>query len=435
MLAVRRPVGLGATKNRTLEMADEPYYFFVSYARDDGASGAIETFYSDLVEAVRDRRGGPANRVGFLDTTGLQPGAEWPDQLPEELSTCRSFVPILSPTYFDREFCGKEWAVFAGRLKAFNAGRAERARLIQPVQLVAPQYLTGAPAVVSNIQRTHGSYPDEYNAGGLRKLIKLGSDAYGAFVEAFADTLVAAVEGNVLPASPAPDIDAIASAFQLAGTHLVDAGPGAAPTGPRYVHFFFVAAKRSELKGVRQDLQFYGEEGGLDWRPYLPELATEIAIFAQQIATQENLRYESVPVRDDFADALDKAVQRNTIVVVVVDSWTVRLTFYRDLMRKLDDRELDNCIVVVPWNPNDPETTETRDLLVTAIQVAFAKKASRRDPQSFVDGAMSHEQLKTELAKSLVATQARILATREVIRKAEATGVFVNPQFALPPAL
>jgi FxsC-like protein len=416
----------------------QPYYFFVSYARDDrrgDPAGAIERFQRDLAEAVRVRTSWRPDRVGFFETTGLEPGAIWPDELSRELSTCRSFVPILSPTYFDREYCGKEWAVFASRLNAFNDGRRPPAKLIQPVQLVAPQYLNSAPAVVSDVQRTHDTYPDEYNNAGLRQLILLGSEAYERLVEAFAVKLVAAVEGDVLPEGAAPDIRTVESAFQQPGTHLVATHSDATPTGPRFVQFFFVAAKRSELAGVRQDLQFYGEEGGLDWRPYLPELAEEISIFAQQVATQQNLRYESVPLGDDFADALEEAVRRRKIVVVVVDSWTVRLTPYRDLMTRLDDRELDNCIVVVPWNLNDPETADTRDVLVTAIRATFAKKAGRRDPQSFVDSTASHLQLKDELAKSLVAAQARILASHETIRKAEATGVFVNPLIALPPAL
>lgn len=417
------------------------FYYFLSYAREDrnrDSGDTITTFHADLVEAVRVRTNWPYERVGFLETTAIGDGAGWPSELSAGLATCRAFVPVLSPTYFDRAFCGKEWAVFAERLHAYEAMSGVNAKLIRPVQLVAPQHLGNEPAVVAPVQRTHDQYPPAYNDDGLMQLFKHHrAGAYTRFVDAFAERLIAGVEAHELPAATAvPDIHAVESAFQQPGTQLAATLPEATPSGPRFAQFFFVAARRTELVGVRQNLSFYGDEGGLDWKPYQPEEGDEVAIIAQEVAALEKLRYEAQPLDDGFLAAIEHAVERNKIIVVLVDSWTVRLPQYRALMQQLDDREFDNCVVVIPWNLQDRETSGSRELLATAVQATFVKKALRRDPRSFVDSPRSHRELKEELGRALVAARGRILERGAVLRMAESSGAFVDSSaLSTPPAL
>ena len=418
-------------------MSAKPYCFFLSYAREDKEwdhAGTIPTFYRDLVEAIRVRTNWPVERVGFMETAEIVPGTRWPPKLSAELATCRAFVPILSPTYFDRTFCGQEWAVFEERLQASPDASGQPPPLIQPVQFVAPEHLTGMPAVVADVQNTFDKYPAAYSRLGLQQLAGLEPREYKQFVAAFADALKAAVKAHPLPPSaPVSDIRTVVSAFQKPGTHVTATHADAVPTGPRFAQFFFVAASRSELLGVRQDLEPYGDAGE-DWQPYLPELSDEVAIIAQEVAAREKLRYESLPLDDDFIAAIKEAVKRNKIVVVLVDSWTVRLARYKELMVQLDGHDFDNCVVIVPWNLKDPETTATRDVLVQAIQATFIK-ARRRDPKSFVESTKSYREFKNELAKSLAAARGRIIDNRQVVRRAESAGVFVNPSFTAPPTL
>src|SRR5436190_8436787 len=108
---------------------------------------------------------------GFLDTTDIEPGDSWPDDLREALRTARAFVPILSPTYFDRLYCGKEWAVFSQRLSSQAGFRARRGlQLIQPVLFVRPEDLNPKPKVVVPIQYMSDRYPALYGERGLRYL-------------------------------------------------------------------------------------------------------------------------------------------------------------------------------------------------------------------------------------------------------------------------
>ena len=96
--------------------------FFLSYARDDRRSGpplGIAKFFEDLSGVLRPRlRNVVEGDIGFLDTRGIEPGSAWPESLRQALGTAQAFVPVLSPRYFERQYCGKEWAAFrAGCLR------------------------------------------------------------------------------------------------------------------------------------------------------------------------------------------------------------------------------------------------------------------------------------------------------------------------------
>jgi hypothetical protein len=102
-------------------------------------------------------------------------------------------------------------------------------------------------------------------------------------------------------------------------------------------------------------------------------------------------------------------------------------------MEDLDKRDFDNCILVIPWNDADAETSTQRDLLVQAIHAVFLRKARRREPCCFVDTPASASELKDELARSLVAARSRILESGSVRRRAESEGVFVLPRLVATP--
>ena len=134
----------------------------------------------------------------------------------------------------------------------------------------------------------------------------------------------------------------------------------------RYVQFVFVAGQRTELQlePRRKWLDCYGPEGGLDWKPYMPEISHEVAILAQTVASAENLRYEVVPldVGLQFSDCLKVAEQSNKLVVIIVDTWTLLVKRYYTLMREYDSQNFLNCILVIPWNTKDDETVCNREL-------------------------------------------------------------------------
>lgn len=414
------------------------YWFFVSYARLDGDE-YLKKLYKELVQAVRLKVGGTPEEIGFFDTEDIALGQEWPEALSGALQTARVFVPIYTPSYFQSDYCGREWQVFEERRAAYVAAAPGHALppVILPVLWVAESDLPSPlPAVASAIQHSHEDLGPEYAKEGMNLLMRVGRyrDLRREIIDHLAETIIAAAREHPLPplASP-PEIQQVTSAFVSRNRPPAANGStganGASPanTGPRYVQFIYVAGRRCELQPLRQRLDGYGNEGGMDWQPYVPDYPEEVAIFAQGVAAAEKLRYESVPLGPDLVERLEAAERDNKIVALIVDTWTLRLEQYHRFMREYDRRSFLNCLVLVPWNPQDEETTRSRPLLEKALQVTFLNRMTVKDPHTFHDAVHSPHELRKRLSTALNAVRMRILNTAEVKRRAESERVIAKP--------
>jgi FxsC-like protein len=418
------------------------YYFFFSYARADRNSDnqdVIGRFFRDVTEQVRLAKGLAPREISFFDAQDLEPGEVWPDQLREALRTSRAFVPMLSSTYFSREYCGREWAVFDARLTqhAEQTGDAIPP-LIQPVLLVRRAQLTPLPQAIADrvgdLQTTYAKYPHVYGEEGLSYMVRLSehADDYMKFVIRFAERLMEVVGAHELvPPGSIPPIKQVESAFHEPGTHVAVNSSAPPPVG-RSAQFLFVSGRRDELTRVREDVAAYGPEGGLDWQPYRPDVTDEVAIIAQDVASSEKLRYEAVPVDDRLGDRLDEAARTRKIVVLVADMWTLRLDGYHKLMKELDARSLPNAVVLVPWNERDSETATSGDTLENALYYTFENRVVTRDAGGFLDRISSAKQFREELSKSLNKARLRLLSMEEVRRKVESEQVIVKPEIRTP---
>ena len=122
------------------------YRFFLSYAREDNTDKRkdqegklklfVQLFYEDLCREIRSKAGLLNDEeVGFFDDAEIEPGEKWPEKLASALQQSRVFIGLYSPTYFKKEYCGKEWAVFSSRVGAYAknpAAGAEHTRLMLP---------------------------------------------------------------------------------------------------------------------------------------------------------------------------------------------------------------------------------------------------------------------------------------------------------------
>ncbi len=104
-------------------MPDNVPTFFFSHSRQDRETTGSETTESHLERFFRNLKEKVANysgvdhktiRIGTIDLKVRQ-GADWDRDLSDPLSTDKVFVAILSPTYFNRENCGKELFAFVQR--------------------------------------------------------------------------------------------------------------------------------------------------------------------------------------------------------------------------------------------------------------------------------------------------------------------------------
>lgn len=408
------------------------HWFFLSYARENYNQYVLD-FYQDLNKMIRDLAIPGEGGDGFIDTSDIELGTQWPDELAAALQNCRAFISLYSPAYFTKDYCGKEWQVFNSRQATYSAdspAHASRPSLIMPVLWVPETRLPSPlPDAVSAVQYKHGDFGEVYARIGLKQLMAVSKyhDDYLEFLAKFADKLIQAARTHPLPRQPhLPPIKDIKSAFPGRVVEVAKPAREAVNKGPRSVQFFFVAGRRDELQEVRQKLDPYGDEGGYDWQPYSPEYTAEVGIMAQEVALREKLRPEFVQLDDNIIERLDDAEVNNKLVAIFIDTWTLCLQPYNNFMNKYDRRNFVNCVVLIAWNNRDDETEYHRPTLVNNVWGTFPNHAAKPDPKCFLDSISSHVELKKALRTALINARARISMRDNAVKKKAESGQFIG---------
>jgi FxsC-like protein len=386
-----------------------PFKFFFSYARDN-ADKYLEKFYDDLRGEIRQRAGLSERETAFRDT-GLQTGDHWNSKLKDALQTSQTFICTISPTYILREFCGKEFQIFHERTQ--NRLEADR-ETVNPHNVILPVIwipIKGdLPEALGSLQLYDADFSPDYKVEGLRYLLKLGKETeYQQFLHLFAGKVIDAALSTELPVlNFVPDFDAVSSAFHQ-NQSVADRVPDESVGGPNNVKFVFVAAKQQEIQTIRDMLACYHSEGGWFWRPYDPPEKLTVGTIAQQIASDENLRYHEIPFDGGIIEHLRRADEKREIIVLVVDAWSIKLRVYRDLMRLYDSGGFLNCAVLIVWNEQDNETQHNFSGLQDLVTVTFRFRASIKDQVYFKGPIGSLEELRREIRKTLVDLRLKIL--------------------------
>jgi FxsC-like protein len=421
------------------------YLFFLSYAREDNKlDGLVRKFYEDLCKDVAGKIAASPYDVGFFDGAEIEPGAIWDQKLASALQQSSVFIAIYSPYYFQKKFCGKEWAVFRSRVEAYAKSLPQGADfpgLMFPVLWQKEDYvLPRIPAPLGKVQYKYDAYGRAYAEQGLRTMLrnKKFKQQYDDFISVLADDLIEAAQAHKMPALPdLPPLEQVAETFPApaAATALIHAQGAQGPQGaqgaqgaqgqpevaganPRYVKFIFLAGRRQELRPLRASLDPYGESGG-EWRPWLPDPRDEVDLLVQDVIQRERLISDgAIPLDNELEKRLKEAENANKIVVIVVDLWTLRLEDYRKHMRDVvDPKQFVNCVIVVPWNPQDAEAVNERQTLETLLQATFVNRTANDSPDLLtqIDSATK---MKDRLAATLQVTRSKIIKRAEVLRKA-----------------
>lgn len=99
-------------------MPDNVPTFFFSHSRQDSErwGNYLRRFFDDLQKEVAAATGVDlrSNRIGMIDLQ-IRQGDDWDRVLSGPLGTDKVFIAILSPPYFERDFCGKELFAFVQR--------------------------------------------------------------------------------------------------------------------------------------------------------------------------------------------------------------------------------------------------------------------------------------------------------------------------------
>ena len=136
---------------------------FISYRRTD--EPPVQTFlersFINVFRGLLNEMLQPDGVRIFYDRHDIRTGKKWPDTIHKGLAHSKILVPILIPSYFHREWCLREYAVFYHREQQANMGDDG---LIFPVLFTKvgdlPTHVTG---------RTQMADFSEYNYGEIRK--------------------------------------------------------------------------------------------------------------------------------------------------------------------------------------------------------------------------------------------------------------------------
>jgi FxsC-like protein len=196
-------------------------YFFLSYARSDPLAGnpaedpdePVQTFFSDLTNAVRRHAADGADVSGFYDQA-VPVDSDWKQFIIRALSASQVFVPLYSVGYLTNSWPGRELACFMKRVQA--AGRANPVQRLVPVlwaPLAGVQYPPELRAALDS-----GATEPDYADNGLRALLKLRSyhELYQEVVDRMGAQIASIAEADPIdPVEPEDvgDIEKVPSAF------------------------------------------------------------------------------------------------------------------------------------------------------------------------------------------------------------------------------
>jgi FxsC-like protein len=402
------------------------YYFFLSYARGDDDL-FVQRFFRDLSSEVRTHAGLSANEeVGFFDVHSLEVGEVWSPRLVLALSQCRSFIALCSPRYFVSEPCGKEWAVFADRVREYERVHKQQTAALLPLLWLPPRRL---PPVVSALQFDNDDLPEAYRRAGLRQLMRLQrhQDSYLEFVSDLARRIVEVVDGHRLPARHnTVQFDTVPSVFHPTGPARPAPNSGDATTAgspAHYVQFVVCAPSRGELEAdelasVRTNHDFYGDTA-LDWRPYRPDLPTPIGTYARAVASQRSFESGVAGVAE-LGVHLAESSRYNRIVVLIVDAWSTRLPHQRRALSECDDHDRDSgesiIAVMVPSSTTDSETQLNWRQLGDSVRAIFRNRATSGDEVMFRSSILNHMSFNADLQAVLEVAKNRIFVRGPVLR-------------------
>jgi len=217
---------------------------------------------------------------------------------------------------------------------------------------------------------------------------------------------------------PAPRLDEVSSAFHVQSVPQYNLAtplnelPPTAPTpvarGHDVAWFVYVAGRDADYQGVptRTQLNYYGQQGGYDWKPFDP-LEDRIGKIATSVASRNNFQPEMLGMSQNLVDNLRKAESNNTPVVIILDPWALKLKSYIKTMEELDQYRLSTSIVLVVWNREDQETSQQMAVLLDILGKTFPR--SIRSKEVFRPSIFSGKDLRKELRLVLKSISERIM--------------------------
>lgn len=297
------------------------YVYFTSYARLDAQGTKLQKVFDKLRVRVRARLGlnepGELDTIAFVDAKDIQTGEEWQERLAAAVHQARVLVCFFSPTYFNSEYCAKEFAVFRRRMDRLGAG-GPRPRAIIPVVWE----IGVMPSAVAQHQYTNERFPATYASQGLRALYALKSsrdDAEKA-IDVLADAICDAATGALPALDSHLDFNVLPRSFDNPGPYGI-ALAALTPRGPQ------------RRIGV----------------------ADTIARVVDRVAHSLAIPWWELPVNASLPDVISTAHGERHVVVVVTDDASSRAEPFATYLEGLLESPVPLVVLVgAPPPPTEP---------------------------------------------------------------------------------
>ncbi|HET7017563.1 MAG TPA: TIR-like protein FxsC [Streptosporangiaceae bacterium] len=349
-------------------------YFFLSYAhtptkdRDD-PDRWVHQLYNDLCKDIIAISTIPPELVGFMDRD-MQPGTDWSRRLCDALASCRVFVPLYSPRYFESEACGKEWYVFARRALDHRAEHGHQVEAIVPAlwAAVRPSQL---PEAARMIQFDHQTFGRRYSKDGFYGIMKLGRyrPEYRQAVWRLACRIVEVAEQAPLaPVAPVDDFDSLPKSFGSAG----------GGNESRQLRITVAASSTRTLPDGR-DPSYYGATAR-EWRPFQPSHSQPLAEYAAELTTMMGFKTTINTIAEELGEqsASDLAP---ALGLFLLDAWNTLPAKERERIREYDQQAKPWVSVMVPWNELDAQTLEAEKELQALLRTSVSRIIRRMPPK------------------------------------------------------
>jgi hypothetical protein len=147
------------------------YPVFTSYAQLD-RDQYLEKFIVEFREELRALMGAAdAVALAFFDRDGVTAGDRWSAKIIDAVNGADVLLCLMSPTYFTREWCGRELEIFLRRHSKLPVGVAN-SRFIFPIWWQVPLAPRPLPTRLGAYRYKDPQFPRAYESTGLRGLAR-----------------------------------------------------------------------------------------------------------------------------------------------------------------------------------------------------------------------------------------------------------------------
>jgi TIR domain len=394
------------------------YVLFISYSRSnvrhpqDAAN--IKRFVTDLEgDLVQYPQVVGNDGACFFDTTNIETGTDWNEELSDAAARSRVAVALFSPSYFNSVWCGREFQVFVDRRKSTVGDK--------PVAIVPVIWMrhNAIPEPASAFQDTDdaiagASFPPDYRQMGLRQIMLLNSEPqYTQTRIAIGARILKAAQDQGLPQLPNLNLRTYGSAWNIA-----------APA----------AGGRTVSESIKKTCFVFLSNAGWDWRPYAEQ--KPVGALAQQITGDIGVQYEEIPCDGTLQARLRDTNQHRVPTVLITDPSSLANPTITGEMQDYDNRYYLNCGLIVPWNVPLPTADQRWQ---TLKQNVCPQKTATPPPNHEWTSVLTAETLKAKTVSIVEEIRSRMLNTigasesnvakaenETAARAAEATGISVQ---------